>query len=217
MVEVDQIMQVQPIALFRLLMSSLAVGIALGVLYDVLRVGRVLIGMNHYTSAATVPAFCPKFCKRRERKSKPRLVMILFNILLVTQDIVFCLTAGAAAAVLLFYHNNGEFRGFVIIAILVGLAAYLLTVGKLVIRASEYVVFAVKTAILYIVYYTTWPFIALFRLLLNQARRIVAHIQSKREQKQIARYHVKHIQYLTELAANGFLSHEKMQNKKKRP
>ena len=116
-------MQVQPIALFRLLMSSLAVGIALGVLYDVLRIGRVLIGMNHYTSAATVPAFCPKFCKRRERKSKPRLVMILFNILLVTQDIVFCLTAGAAAAVLLFYHNNGEFRGFVIIAILAGLAA----------------------------------------------------------------------------------------------
>jgi hypothetical protein len=189
------------------------VGVALGVLYDVLRIGRVLIGMNHYTSAATVPAFCPKFCKRREKKSRTRFVTILLNILLGVQDILFCLTMGAAAAVLLFYHNNGEFRGFVIIAILAGLAVYLMTVGKLVINASEYVVFAVKTAILYIVYYMTWPFIALFRLLLNQARRIVARIQSRREKKQIARYHAKHIQLLTELAANGFLPCEKTQNK----
>ena len=206
-------MQVQPIELFRLLMSSFMVGVALGVLYDVLRIGRVLIGMNHYTSAATVPVFCPKFCKRREKKSRTRFVTILLNILLGVQDILFCLTMGAAAAVLLFYHNNGEFRGFVIIAILAGLAVYLMTVGKLVINASEYVVFAVKTAILYIVYYMTWPFIALFRLLLNQARRIVARIQSRREKKQIARYHAKHIQLLTELAATGFLPCEKTQNK----
>lgn len=206
-------MQVQPIELFRLLMSSFMVGVALGVLYDVLRIGRVLIGMNHYTSAATVPAFCPKFCKRREKKSRTRFVKILLNILLGVQDILFCLTMGAAAAVLLFYHNNGEFRGFVIIAILAGLAVYLMTVGKLVINASEYVVFAVKTAILYIVYYMTWPFIALFRLLLNQARRIVARIQSRREKKQIARYHAKHIQLLTELAATGFLPCEKTKNK----
>lgn len=206
-------MQVQPIELFRLLMSSFMVGVALGVLYDVLRIGRVLIGMNHYTSAATVPAFCPKFCKRREKKSRTRFVTILLNILLGVQDILFCLTMGAAASVLLFYHNNGEFRGFVIIAILAGLAVYLMTVGKLVINASEYVVFAVKTAILYIVYYMTWPFIALFRLLLNQARRIVARIQSRREKKQIARYHAKHIQLLTELAATGFLPCEKTQNK----
>ena len=206
-------MQVQPIELFRLLMSSFMVGVALGVLHDVLRIGRVLIGMNHYTSAATVPVFCPKFCKRREKKSRTRFVTILLNILLGVQDILFCLTMGAAVAVLLFYHNNGEFRGFVIIAILAGLAVYLMTVGKLVINASEYVVFAVKTAILYIVYYMTWPFIALFRLLLNQARRIVARIQSRREKKQIARYHAKHIQLLTELAATGFLPCEKTQNK----
>ena len=206
-------MQIQPIELFRLLMSSFMVGVALGVLYDMLRIGRVLIGMNHYTSAATVPVFCPKFCKRREKKSRTRFVTILLNILLGVQDILFCLTMGAAAAVLLFYHNNGEFRGFVIIAILAGLAVYLMTVGKLVINASEYVVFAVKTAILYIVYYMTWPFIALFRLLLNQARRIVARIQSRREKKQIARYHAKHIQLLTELAATGFLPCEKTQNK----
>ena len=206
-------MQVQPIELFRLLMSSFMVGVALGVLYDVLRIGRVLIGMNHYTSAATVPVFCPKFCKRREKKSRTRFVKIHFNILLGVQDIFFCLTMGAAVAVLLFYHNNGEFRGFVIIAILAGFAVYLMTVGKLVINASEYVVFAVKTAILYIVYYMTWPFIALFRLLLNQARRIVVRIQSRREKKQIARYHAKHIQLLTELATTGFLPCEKTQNK----
>ena len=58
MVEVDQIMQVQPIALFRLLMSSLAVGIALGVLYDVLRIGRVLIGMNQTTRKKEQAAAC---------------------------------------------------------------------------------------------------------------------------------------------------------------
>ena len=208
-------MQVYPIALFRLLMSSLVAGIALGVLYDVLRIGRVLIGMNHYTAAATVSAFCPKFCKRREKKSRSRIVTIFFNILLVMQDILFCLTLGAVAAVLLFYHNNGEFRGFVIIAILAGLVAYLMTVGKLVIRASEYVVFAVKTAILYVVYYVTWPFIALFRFLLDRARRVVAFIRRKQEQKHIARYHAKHIKYLTKLAANGFLPCEERKSEQR--
>ena len=167
-------MRNDPLSLLSLLLSSLASGVVLGVLYDVIRISRVLLGVNHYVTAIEKKNACPKLCQRQRKQKRPRLVAALFQIVLAVQDILYCLTIGAVAAVLMFYHNNGVFRSFVIVGILLGIVAYLLTVGKLVIRASEYVVFSIKRVTLYVVYYTSWPFVALFRVTYRAIAGILA-------------------------------------------
>lgn len=199
-------MGIDPALLFRLLVASLLAGAAMGVLYDVIRIGRVMLGMSQYTAAADAPLFCPKFLKPREKSPHRRLSRLVKGGLLIAQDFLFCLTAGVVIALLLFSHNNGEFRGFVPIGVAVGFAAYYFTVGRLVIRASEYVVFAIKTLFLYAVYYLTLPFISLGRFVIKHIGNAIRKARAKKRERKIARFTGTAYKSLLQAAENGFLS-----------
>lgn len=194
-------MEQNPSLLFRLLLASFLFGVVLGGFYDLLRISRVLLGINRYTDAASAPAFCPRFCKpSREKKLRPA-GRVLQNGILVVQDVLFCLVAGMLIAILLFSQNNGEFRWFVPVGLAIGFASYYFTVGKLVITASEYIVFALKTAFLYLIYYVTLPLILLGRLLLGQMGRISRFFKEKK----IAKYDKAVRERLLAGARRGFL------------
>ena len=118
---------------------------------------------------------------------------------------MFCLIFGVALALLMFSHNDGEFRGFAVIGAAVGFAAYYFTVGKWVICASEYVVFAIKTLILYAVYYVTLPFLSLARFLGKRIGKLVRRVVDAAREKRIARYHTAERERLLSKAQGGFL------------
>ena len=198
-------MGVSPALLFRLLAVSLLVGAAMGVLYDVLRIGRVMLGMSRYTAAASAPLFCPKFYRPRGKKGDKRVFRIFKQVLLIVQDFLFCLAVGSAIALLLFSRNNGEFRGFVFLGLIIGFVAYYFTVGQLVIRASEYVVFAIKTLFLYAAYYLTLPFITFFRFAITHIGGAIRRYREKRREKKIRHYTKAKQQTLTLAAQKGFL------------
>lgn len=198
-------MGVSPALLFRLLAVSLLVGAAMGVLYDVLRIGRVMLGMSRYTAAASAPLFCPKFYQPRCKKGNGRVLHIFKQVLLIVQDFLFCLAVGIAIALLLFSHNNGEFRGFVFLGLVIGFVAYYFTVGQLVIRASEYVVFAIKTLFLYAVYYLTLPFISFGRFAIAHIGSAIKRYREKKREKKICRHTKVTQQALIHAAQKGFL------------
>ena len=197
-------MGIDPALLFRLLAVSLLAGVAMGVLYDVLRIGRVMLGMSRYTEAADAPLFCPKFYKPRCKKSGKGVSHAFKNVLLILQDFFFCLTAGVVIALLLFSHNNGEFRGFVFLGLVVGFTVYYFTVGRLVIRASEYVVFALKTLFLYAVYYLTLPFITFGRFAAKHVGGTIRRRREKRRERKIRLYTDSAKKTLTLAAQNCF-------------
>ena len=198
-------MGINPTLLLRLLAASVIVGMALGLVYDVLRICRVMMGMSRYTAAASAPIFCPRFYKPRRKMGCSRVSDFVKSAVLIAQDFFFCVTFGIAVALLLFSRNGGEFRGFVLLGALLGFAAYYFTVGRLVIRASEYVVFAIRTALLYAVYYVTLPFIAAIRFVGRHVMNMVNARAAKRREKRIARYTKAEEQNMIRLAENGFL------------
>ena len=199
-------MEVNTALLFHLLLLSLASGAAMGLLYDVLRIQRVLLGMNRYTAAARSPQFCPKFCSKKEKRKELSVWRVAKQAILIVQDLFFCLSVGVVVTVLLFYRNHGEFRGFVLVGALFGFLAYYFTVGKLVVFVSEYVVFAMKTAILYAVYYVTLPVITAARFLWRVWVKGIAKWRERRDERKIRRYHATAYKELLAMAGSGFLA-----------
>ncbi len=206
-------MEVYPSALWRLLLASLLFGSGIGVLYDCIRIQRVLLGISRYTKAENVPVFCPSFLKMRKKRAGKGKKIAKF-VCLVLQDILFCLSVGILLSILLFYRNDGVFRGFVLIGAAVGFAAYYFTVGRLVIGASEYIVFALRTAFLYLVYYVSLPFIALGRFLLARIGGAVKRIREKRQERVQKQYHAKVCHEMLALSSQGFLKNGWTENEK---
>ena len=205
-------MGVSPIQLFRLLVASVFMGMVMGSFYDILRISRVMLGMSRYTDVASAPIFCPHFYKPKRQKSRSQMMAIAKNTMLIVQDFLFCVTAGVVIALLLFSHNSGEFRGFVLVGVGVGFAIYYFTIGRLVIRASEYVVFAIKALFLYALYYLTFPFIALGRFIGRQIRNATRRMLARKRERRIAHYNKTTRQSMVHLAEGGFLREAFFQN-----
>lgn len=178
----------------------------LGALYDTLRLTRVLLGVCHYadfSKRSSVP--CP-FPKRRTRSRKRPAVFR--DVLLVMQDLLFCLAAGAVVMILLFYGNDGGFRGFVLLGLVSGFLLYYATIGALVVRASEYLIFWLKTAVLYAVFYLTRPAVFLARLLRRGAKRLFERTMLWR----LRRYDAKKKKNLLEMSEKGFVGLDWIEN-----
>lgn len=205
-------MELRPDLLLRLLLASLALGTVAGVLYDTIRLQRVLLGISRYTSACSAPAFRPHFCRPKGMRKKSARRRAAESVLLGVQDVVFCLSCGGMIAVLLFYRNEGEFRGFVLLGAAVGFLTYYFTVGRLVVFVSEYVMFAVKTAFLYLVYYATRPAILLGRFLIARCGAWLSRMKQARRTRVIRRYRASLAGQLAASAEHGFL-HGKWEEK----
>ena len=206
-------MEISPSALWRLLLASLLFGIGMGVLYDCIRIQRVLLGISRYTKAESAPVFCPAFLRMRKKRTGKWKKLAKF-VCLVLQDILFCLSVGILVSILLFYRNDGVFRGFVLVGATVGFVVYYFTVGRLIISISEYIVFALRTAFLYFVYYVSYPFITLGRLLVTKISTAVKRVREKRcERKRIA-YHTRVCSEMLALSSQGFLEKGWKENEK---
>ena len=206
-------MEIYPSALWRLLLASFLLGVGMGVLYDCIRIQRVLFGICRYTKAANAPAFCPTFLKVQKKRAGKGKEIIKASFL-VLQDVVFCLAAGILVSILLFYRNDGVFRGFVLIGAALGFVAYYFTVGRLVISASEYIVFAIRTAFLYVVYYVSLPFIRLGRFSVERVGGAIQRAREKRLERIRASYHARVCREMLALSEKGFFEKELAEREK---
>ncbi len=191
-------METNPYLLWQLLVSSFFGGVLLGAVYDTMRLSRVLFGVCHYVDISLNRNIRSPFSKQLpNRKASP----IFAAFLLTLQDILFCLLAGILIAILLFYGNNGNFRGFVLFGILAGFLLYYVTIGKLLIRVSEYVIFAVKVAALYAAYYVTRPIL----LILRVAKKMYVAIWGRFCMYRIRRFDAAKREMLLKLSDMGFV------------
>ena len=203
-------MEIYPEVLWRLLWYSFFGGVLLGALYDTLRLSRVLLGVCHYVDISPKMRVPSPF---RERARSPRKRSAVFReVLLALEDLGFCLAAGAVMMLLLFYGNDGGFRGFVLLGLLAGFLLYYATLGALVVRVSEHLVFWLKTAILYAVFYITRPFLFLFRLVRNAVRRAYGSVSRRVILRRLRRYDEKKRKELFAMSEQGFVGLEWKEN-----
>ena len=136
------------------LFYALAVGAALGAFYDVFRVLRLLLGLR--PNAKEVPrARLPLIGEVVGRKSRSG---VFAAAVVFVCDLAFFAVATAVYDVLIFHAAYGQNRWFYSAAALLGFSAYLLTVGKLVMRASGAIRFALCAAVKYLLFFAALPF-----------------------------------------------------------
>lgn len=92
----------------RLLALSLSGGILCGALWDVFKVPRIVLGISETTA-----------------------VNRLHTVVVFIQDILFCLSCGVVAIVVLYYGNEGNIRGIALVGMSAGFASYRVTFGAL--------------------------------------------------------------------------------------
>ena len=94
-----------------LFLSSTALGIALGVVYDVMRVIRVLCGEELGT-----------------RRTLPQMILLFW------EDLLFAVLSSVSLIILLYYVNDGMFRSWAVVGMACGFFVYYHTLGRLVTR-----------------------------------------------------------------------------------
>jgi hypothetical protein len=193
-------MEISPLALFRMLLWALALGAALGAVYDGIRVLRLLCGEP-----------CPRLREKRlpliglvwpsPRPVRAALRALRRNL----EDLVFFGFAGACFSVLLYVCNRGQFRGFALAALPAGFGLYALTLGRLVRRLSDWLAFCVRAIWKYAVFCVLLPLRLLGKAACWLLRRIGAwmlpHIRARRAILRDRRYR----KDLLRQAERGFL------------
>ncbi|MBE6715192.1 MAG: hypothetical protein E7575_07970, partial [Ruminococcaceae bacterium] len=118
---------------------SLFMGVFLGVLYDCIRLTRILCGIGSYSRA--VSGLYKKqlpFIKNRRISAAPRRKNM---ILLFLGDILYALLCSASYSLFLFHAIRGQVRWYFLLASAIGFFLYYFTVSKLVLSILEILFF----------------------------------------------------------------------------
>jgi len=114
--------------LFILLVYSMVVGAALGILYDVFRIFRIAF-----------TADSEEKIRIRHKNAK-----FIINALVFVQDLLFWLIAAIVTVLFIFMANTGQVRLFALGAQFLGFLAYHFTLGKLVMKISDKIIRGIK-------------------------------------------------------------------------
>ena len=134
---------------------ALLLGLFFGVLYDSLRIVRMLAGITpvHIQSVSWTRRLP---CRHIGKLGRGVISELLFVHLL---DILYGLSTGASFCVFLYALNNGRFRWYLLLGCVLGFMAYYWSAGRLVMYLSGYIVAVLRSVIGLILYLLTQPLI----------------------------------------------------------
>lgn len=144
---------------------ALGLGACFGALYDVFRIGRVFLGIgvrdggNDRFDSLKLPLIGSRNDRRKNRR-RHVIGDIVETAAVFTADILYFAIATPAVAVFLYHANYGEPRLYLALCAALGFSAYYFTLGKLVMLASRTIVFIIRSALAYLVYFTVRPIVA---------------------------------------------------------
>ena len=139
------------------LLYSLLVGAALGLIYDIFRISRLFMTLPSECTSVRYYRTLPRLKMFRASKqvtgditAEPDALSIRINdfavgIVAFFEDILFFCISAIALSVFVFNANTGQVRGFVLFGTLCGFILYLLTIGRATLFFGEVIVFIVRS------------------------------------------------------------------------
>lgn len=145
-------MELSPLMMSFLLLSSFVWGCALGMIHDVNRIIRVFLGIKYSKKEPII-------------KADSGTKKIFLDVLVFVQDVCFVSGAAIGTVFLCYHFNDGKIRFFALAAVAVGFLLYFLTVGRLVIFVFEPIVSATKILFAFIIRIITVPLFFIIKTL----------------------------------------------------
>jgi hypothetical protein len=154
-------MAISQLALARMYLLAIFLGVGLGAVYDVLRITRIFLGLHYRPqSAMRWQAVRLPYLPFKKAKGERRIL----GAVVFVEDFLFCMLAGIGLILLLYAANSGRFRMLTVLCAGMGFAAYRATLGSLVMQMSEAIAFFVATAVRYVLFFLTLPLRWLWRV-----------------------------------------------------
>jgi hypothetical protein len=136
-------MEISQITLAIMLLYSFLFGIAVGILYDVNRVVRVLFGVRY-----SKKAYSRLYSLRLPISKKNVLIGSskgFWQSLVINLGDALCVLVATVGAILINYgYNSGRFRFFTVAALIVGFVIYRFSIGRILIFVTEPLAFICK-------------------------------------------------------------------------
>lgn len=179
---------------------AVIVGAVIGIIYDIIRISRVFSGVTETSSQSKMYTVklpligagtdrkndFPKFCGFREhthtatagkKKKKTKVVSEFYkNIIVFAGDILFFFIVSPIFTVFIYYANNGKIRWYLIIGSIVGFMLYYITIGRIIMLFSSLIVFIIRSAGAYLIYFTIRPAVIFIRFIFGIIRALILRI-----------------------------------------
>ena len=161
------------------ILYALIVGAALGAVYDVLRISRVILGLH-----PGVAGFSRRLPLVGEVARTHTHGGLFSSAVIFVEDILFFAAATVVYTVFVYHAGDGDNRWFFTLAAVCGFALYFVTVGRLVLRASGAIRFFLCAALDYTLFFALLPArFVLHRAILPLRRRIRVRLLEKTRKK----------------------------------
>lgn len=200
-------MAISPVLLFWLLVCSFLFGVAMGVMNDLFRISRVLLGVRYVGKRLDCLYERPLPILKRPLRTatESKVAHRVLPILIFAQDVFLLCSAGVGTVILNYYFNHGKFRLYTVVALLVGFVLYYFTVGKLVTAVSEIIVFGVRALVSILMFLIFRPFVTFFDFLEKYIKKISKNIKKTIANKRKRVYTISKEAILRKRAKIGFL------------
>lgn len=197
-------MEISPLALSILLISSFLWGGLIGVLNDANKMIRVfLCGESFYERHEKMIRF---FKLKKIKKKALFLNKTYINVLIFIQDVFSIIIATVGLVLLNYYYNDGYFRLFTFFAFVLGFVIYYFTIGKLVTFILQPITFFLRCLIVTIVRILVFPISYLFKCIRNLTINLFLKYKKSIEKNENIRYNKKRKEMLIKLSEIGFLT-----------
>ena len=149
--------------LLALILKSLLCGGLLGIYYELFRAIKMLFGVK-YGEISEVSSFGGR--------------AVVFAVTFIT-DLIFWVTAGLLSIAIIYSVGGGRFRGLTYIALALGFLVYYLTVGRLMLKVSAFLVKILKKAARGLIRLALAPIKLILRLIISLYHLTIGRIIGK--------------------------------------
>ena len=200
-------MEISPLRLFYLLISSFAFGHLLGVLYDLHRIIRVLFGVRYTQNRPQMLFAHPLPLLRRPLREirQGRMKKMLLSVVIFFQDVFLGCAAGIGLVILNYVFNDGQLRFYTVLAMTAGFFLYYVTIGKLVIFLSEWIVFFLRAIFAILLYLLSRPVVWIYTVLEKTVKKTSSNLKKALANHRKKVYNINKVKNSLQLADHGFL------------
>lgn len=144
-------LEITQISYILLAVYSFCFGAILGMIYDTLRITRIILGAEGGSGVgdALRQVRLPIINGGVYPGKKSRLAEVLLSGYIALGDIAFISFCGVIAVMISYAYNSGRVRAVIFLGLLAGFLLYYYTVGRLVVAASRLVAFAIRGIAVY--------------------------------------------------------------------
>lgn len=198
-------MEVRPYEMLVSLLYTFLCGAGMGVIYDLLRLSRAMLGYHYIRSESKVikNRYVERFRSNKEKKRG-----VLFPSILFLEDLLFVIFFCIVFILTLFYGNGGVFRAAFLIAIIAGFAAYYFTIGRISVIFFEIWSVYIRATVRHVVYYLFFPIRLVARALASKIKKNIEKLIKSIENIKIKRYNKEERRKLLKLSLFGMINYK---------